>query len=191
LLIVGAVVLVVLIVGAVVGVVATRGGGGGGSATKTTRVPPPARSPATGSTAPAGQGKDVTLLEGRLMVAARPGWEPLESSADTATLKLVLREATARELLSTFIVTALPGGGSLDNTLSLPGGTGFAVPTSVGPLRATAMPGVTARVVAGIVRPRGTLFLSLSLFATDGKGFDVPLLEKLFTEQVVPALRIS
>ena len=39
------------------------------------------------------------------------------------------------------------------------------------------------------MRPTGSFFLSLSIFALDGKGLDVPTLQKLFTEQVAPQLR--
>jgi len=141
--------------------------------------------------APAGPGKDLTLLDGRLTVAARPGWEQLESSADTATVKLALPESTGRELLATLVVAALPGGGSLEQTLKVDGGTGFEAKSGAGPLQATAVPGPSSRVVAGTVRPSGTYFLSVSIFALDGNGLDVPLLKKLFTEQVAPALKFA
>lgn len=138
---------------------------------------------------PAAGGKDISLLAGLVVVTARPGWEQLESSADTASLRLDLRDGSGRELLSTLVLTNLPGGGSLDRTLSVDGGTPFEVPAKGGAIRATAVPGAAARVVAGTVRPGGTFFLSLSIFAIDGQGLEADTLRTLFTDQVAPALR--
>ncbi len=182
----------VLLVGAGVTVSATRGddrtdssasrAGGGPSG------PAGGAGPAGGPSAGPGTGNALTLLAGRLSVAARPGWERLESSDDTVTIKLALRDQGGRELLATLIVVTLPSASSLDTTLRADGGTPFEIQAAGGPMRVTAVPGAAARVVAGAVRPKATFFLSLSLFALDGRDIDVATLRKLFTEQVVPAL---
>ena len=146
--------------------------------------------PSSGGQAPrAGGGKELTVLAGRLVVAAPLGWEALESSDETVTIKLALREQAGRELLATLIIVTLPSAGSLDTTLRVQGGTPFELEAAGGPVRATAVEGAAARIVAGIVRPRATFFLSLSIFALDGRQIDLALLRKLFTEQVVPTLR--
>jgi len=188
--VVGAVV-ALLVAATVVVVVAKRDGGTPRSAGETATPAPARGGGATASSASPGAGESLTLLDGRLIVAARPGWEKLESSTDTASVKLALHEATGRELLATLIFAVIPGNGSLDRTLAVEGGTGFEAKTSTGPLRAMAVPGPSPRVVAGTERPNGTFFLSLSIFATDGNGLDLPLLKKLFTEQVAPALRFT
>ena len=45
------------------------------------------------------------------------------------------------------------------------------------------------QVLAGAARPSGRYLVSLSVFAMDGQGVDLALLQKLFTEQVAPQLR--
>ena len=188
-----AAVVALVLVGAAVTVLATRGedrtdsspsqaaGGPQGPAGGGSAAPGPSSGP--------GAGKELTLLAGRLVVAARPGWEALESSEDTVAIKLALREQGGRQVLGTLIVVTLPSPGSLDTTLQVDGGTSFDIQAAGGPMRVTAVPGAAARVVAGAVRPKATFFLSLSLFALDGRDIDVATLRKLFTEQVVPALR--
>jgi len=133
-------------------------------------------------------GQELTLLAGRVVVAARPGWQGLESSDETASVKLPL-VAAGREIPATMVLVVLPAAGSLDTTLRLDGGTSFEVPADGGNLRVTVAPGIDARVVVGVVRPSGTFFLSLSLFARDGKDIDVDTLRALFRDQVAPALR--
>lgn len=159
------------------------GGAGGAGGTASSGGKNGVKAPATAA------GTDIPLLDGRLTVVARPGWEKLESSTDTATVRLALPEANGRELLATLIVTALPGGGSLDRILAVDGGTPFEVTTGAGPLKATAVPGIAGRVVAGAVKPSGTFFFSLSVSGIDGLEVDAALLKKLFTEQVAPQLR--
>lgn len=177
------VVVVLLLVAAVAVAVVTSGGDGssGGSATGGDR----------GAKVPAGKaGTDLPLLDGRLVVVTRPGWEKLESSPETATLQLPLGEATGRDLVATFIVVALPAGSSLDRLVTADGGTAFEVTAGGVALRAAAAAtGVSGRVVAGAVRANATFYFSLSVSAFDGGPFDAALLRKLFTEQVAPQLR--
>lgn len=157
----------------------SRTGGSRQSAVPSLSAPPPA------------PGQDIPLLEGRLVVIARPGWEALESSTDTASVRLVLDEPGRRQLLTTLIVIALPGAGTLERTLARDGGTRFDVETRGGPVQATAVPGPAAQVVAGVVRADVAFVVSLSIVAEDGTDLDVALLMKLFTEQVAPQLRFS
>lgn len=183
---------VVLLAAAVITVaVVSRGGGTGGRAGGTGRAGTPGQGGTGGVSAPpAAAGNEIPLLDGRLVVVARPGWERLEASADTASVRLV-PEASGRELLATLIVTALPSGGRIDGILSAAGGTPFEVNTPTGTLQATAVPGIAGRVASGIVRPHATFFFSLSVFDPYGGELDVALLQKVFVEQVVPQLRIT
>jgi len=180
-----------LLVVSIIALVVIAGGDDESLKTKETAQVPPPQGGSPGTLAPpAAPGKELKLLGGRLVVAPRPGWEALESSDETATVRLALREP-GRDLLATLVIVTVPGAGSLDTTLKVDGGTPFEVPAPGGPVRATAAPGASARVVAGTVRPKGTFVLSLSLTAVDGKDIDAATLRKIFTEQVVPALKFS
>jgi hypothetical protein len=184
-LVVVAAVVGLLAVAVVAVAVVTSGDGGDGAATGPEAVGKGGQS----VTAPApAKGRDVPLLDGRLVVITPEGWEPLEASTDTASIRVNLREASGRELVATVIVTALPGGGSLDPLLTVDGGTPFEVKAAVGLLRATAVAG-RGQVLAAIAHGDATFLFSLSAFALDGNGLDAPLLQQLFTEQVVPQLR--
>ncbi len=158
-------------------------GGGGSQAVSTTRAPVPTQTP------PRGGGSELTLLAGRVVVAAGSGWQPLDGTDQTASVRLPLRDPTGRELLSILGIATLSSPRSLDTTLLLDGGTAFEVRGTDGPLRVTAQPGPAARIVAGAVRPRGTFFLNVSIFARDGREVDVATLRALFTDQIAPALR--
>jgi hypothetical protein len=176
-----AVVAALLLVAIVVAMVSSRGGGestgGGGS-----------RGGRTGTLPAAARGQELALLDGRLVVVAPEGWERLESTAETASIRVNLRDATGRELLATLVLTALPGAGPLDSTLTIDGGTRFEVTAGGGPIQGTVVPD-RGQVLAGAIRPDGRFLISLSVFALDGQPLDAALLQKLFTEQVAPQLR--
>ena len=176
---------VLLLVGAGIAVAVLtsgdEGGGGQGGARGASGGGKSTAAPA------AAAGSELTLLDGRLVVTAPPGWEQRESSADTGTVKLELR-LPGRELVATLVTVAMPGGGSLDNMLTVDQGSRFEVSTKEGPILATAVQ-ASGSVRAGAVRPRGSFYLSLSVFALDGAPLDVPTLQRLFTEQVAPQLR--
>ncbi len=138
---------------------------------------------------PTGSGTELTLMAGRVVVAARPGWEGLESFDDTASVRLALRGPAGRDLLTTMTIATLSSADSLDTTLKLDGGTSFEVKGPDRTLRVTVQPGPAARIVAGTVSPRGIFFVNLSIFALDGQDLDAPTLRTLFTDQVAPALR--
>lgn len=182
--IVAAVVVAALVlVGAVAAVLVSGGGDGEGAdvadgSTRTGR----SRAPA------AAVGKELPLLDGRLVIVTPEGWEPLESTADLASIRVNLREATGRELLGTLVVTFLAGEGSVDGLLAADGGQRFEVTANGGPVQATTV-APRGQVLAAAARPTGRVFLSLSVFALDGNGLDAALLRKLFTEQVAPQLR--
>lgn len=133
--------------------------------------------------------KEISLLDGKLLVDGRPGWSTLDSAPEAATLNVGLVGPPGRELLATLVATTVPGGGSLERTLTVDGGTRFEVKGRSGILQATAVPGSVARVVVGFTNAKTNFFLSLSIAATDGKPLEVPALKALFTEQVAPALR--
>jgi hypothetical protein len=154
------------------------GGGGGGGAGNGT---------AAGSSKPL-TGKDLPLLDGRLVVAAQEGWQQLDSSTDSATVQVQLKDAGGRELLATMVTAALPGAGSVDTVLKAEGATRFEAGANGMQLPSAAVPD-RGQVIAAAARPWGIVYLSLSVFALDGKGLDVPTLQKLFGEQVAPALR--
>lgn len=184
----GIVALAVVLVGAtaVAGTASRRDGGpggGGSQAVSTTRAPVPNQTP------PRGGGSELTLLAGRVVVAAGSGWQALDGTDRTASVRLPLRDPTGRELLSILGIATLSSPRSLDTTLLLDGGTAFEVRGTDGPLRVTAQPGPAARIVAGAARPRGTFFLNISIFARDGREVDVATLRALFTDQIAPALR--
>jgi len=192
--VVAAAVAVLLVAAVTVGVLATRDGGettvggadrGGG----TTQITGSASAPGGSQAPPSGTGTELNLLAGKVVVAARPGWEALETADNTASVRLALREASGRELLTTMTIATLSDPSSFDSTLKLPGGTSFEVKGTDGPLLVTAQPGPAARIVVGAARPKAAFFVNLSIFALDNKELDVPTLRKLFTEQVAPALR--
>jgi len=197
--VVAVVVVALLAVAATVGVLATRGGEsgdegaggetGGGRTTATTGAPGGAVTPGSSQAPPSATGAELSLLAGKVVVAARPGWDALETAENTASVRLALREANGRELLTTMTIATLSDPSSFDSTLKLPGGTSFEVRGTDGPLLVTAQPGPAARIVVGAARPKAAFFVNLSIFALDNKELDVPTLRKLFTEQVAPALR--
>jgi len=78
-------------------------------------------------------GIELTLLAGRFVVGARPGWEGLENAEDSASVRLVLNEPTGRRLLSTLTIATLSSPESFDSTLKLEGGTSFEVKGVDGP----------------------------------------------------------
>jgi len=166
-------------------VLASRGDGDGGDANGDGGSRAPVPSPTVTTAA----GTELSLLAGRVVVAARPGWQKLDSTDQTGSVRLALRDPAGRELLSTLGIALLSSPRSLDTTLRITGGTPFEVTGADGTFRVTAQPGPAARIVAGAVRPRGTFFLSITIFSVDGRDIDLPTLRKLFTEQVVPALR--
>jgi hypothetical protein len=175
-----------LLVVAVVGfVVLSRGGDGDGGAAGGGGGPG-GRSSAPAATA----GRDIALLDGRMTLVAPEGWEQGESSPGTASFKVELR-LPGRELVATLILSALPPGGTLDGLLTADGGTRFEIATKdAGVLQATVVP-PTGNIRAGASRPDATFFFTLSVFALDAQPpLDGPVLQKLFTEQVAPQLRL-
>ena len=186
----------VLLVGAVtVAVLITRvgdedavpGSAGGGVPSSVSRAP----APAAGASSPAAgrPGSELTLLAGRVVVAARPGWEALESSENNASVRLALKTSTGREVLATLTIVTLSDPSAFDTTLKVDGGTSFELTGTDGPFRVTVQPGLAGRIAAGAARPTGAFFLNLSIFALDGGALDAPTLRTLFTDQVAPALR--
>jgi hypothetical protein len=186
----------VLLVGAVTGAVlitrggdesAERGSVGGGAPSSVSRAP----APAAGASPPtAGRpGSELTLLAGRVVVAAQPGWEALESSENNASVRLALKTSTGREVLATLTIVTLSDPSAFDTTLKVDGGTSFELTGTDGPFRVTVQPGLAGRIAAGAARPTGAFFLNLSIFALDGGALDAPTLRTLFTDQVAPALR--
>ena len=184
----------VLLVGAVtVAVLFTRGGdegpdrgrAGGGAPSRVGGAPAP------GVSSPAADrpGSELTLLAGRVVVAARPGWEALESSDNNASVRLPLKTATGREVLATFTIVTLSEPSAFDTTLKVDGGTSFELAGTDGPFRVTVQPGLAGRIAAGAARPTGAFLLNLSIFALDNGALDAPTLRALFTDQVAPALR--
>lgn len=175
-----------LLVVVVVAVLVLSGGGGDGSGGNG------GSSGGSGSksSAPAASaGKELSLLDGRLIVVAPEGWEQREASADAATVKVELR-LPGRDLLGTLVTTAVPPRGDLEGLLTGPESTRFEVDTKgAGVLQGSVLP-ASGNVRAGVLRPDVTLFVSLSVFALDGQPIDGPVLQKLFTDQIAPQLRI-
>lgn len=166
-------------------VVSGRGGGEGGGGRGGGQSGGGGRSSAPAAAA----GRELSLLDGRLIVVAPEGWEQRDSSPDTASVKVELR-LPGRDLVATLVASALPPGGSLDDLLTAEGATRFEVVTKdAGPLQAAAVP-ATGSIRAGALRPNATFFFTLSVFALDGQPLDGPLLQRLFTEQVASQLRI-
>lgn len=157
----------------------------GGEPTTVANLP---LAPGTSQSPPSQPGVELTLLAGRVIVAARPGWQGLESGEGSASVRLVLKEPTGRGLLTTLTI-ALSSPDSFDSTLKLDSGTSFEVKGVDGPLRVTVQPGSIARIVAGADRPKAAFFLNVSIFSADGQDIDVPTLRSLFTDQIAPALR--
>ncbi len=192
----------VLLVGTVAAIVlVTRGGDegarpdSGGAPSRAGRAPapsragrPPAPSPGVSSPAAGRPGAELTLLGGRVVVAARPGWEALESSDDNASVRLPLTTSTGREVLATLTIVTLSGPSAFDSALRVDGGTSFELTGTDGPFRVTVQPGLAARIAAGAARPKGAFFLNLSIFALDGGPLDAATLRTLFTDEVAPAL---
>lgn len=188
----------VVVLGGVAAALVLGGGDGGNDAAGTDPAPGgtartiPGRTPAPpgSGAAPAGPGAELTLLGGKLVVAARPGWEALPDSAEnSASLRLQLQGPNGRPLLSTLTIATLSSASSFDTVLTLTGGTSFDVAGPDGPYRVTAQPGVGARIVAGADRKSAAYFMNLSISALDGVPLDVAALRALFTDQVAPALR--
>ncbi|MEO5679430.1 MAG: hypothetical protein ABIS47_07165 [Acidimicrobiales bacterium] len=188
LVIVGVAVALAVLAVAVVGLVVSRRGSGTDEA-KAPGVTGVTAAPPAGSGVPGGPGKELTLLGGRLVVAARPGWEQLDSAPDSASVRLALRGAPGQELLSTLSIATLSSASSFDTVLLIKDGTGFEVKGADGPYRVTVQPSPGARILAGAARPRGAFFLNVSISPLDGKALDVPTLRALFTDQIAPALR--
>ena len=138
---------------------------------------------------PGGPTTDLVLLGGRVVVAGRPGWTTLDSTPQTASVRLVLTDPNGRSLLSTMSIVTLSSPGSLDAILAGNGATGFEVAGADGPLRVAAQPGRAARLVIGAVRPRATFLVNVSIFAVDGQPLEVASLRDIATEQLAPALR--
>lgn len=178
---------VLLLVMAVVGVVVLGGGGGGAGSGGDGGS---SGGGGSKSSAPAASaGKELSLLDGRLIVVAPEGWEQREASADAATVKVELR-LPGRDLLGTLVTTAAPPRGDLEGLLTGPESTRFEVDTKgAGVLQASVLP-ASGNVRAGVLRPTVTVFVSLSVFALDGQPLDGPVLQKLFTDQIAPQLRI-
>ncbi len=176
-------------------VLSLRGTSQGGGTTPESRGVEPTTvanlplAPGTSQSPPSQPGVELTLLAGRVVVAARPGWQGLESGEDSASVRLVLKEPTGRGLLTTLTIATLSSPDSFDSTLKLDHGTSFEVKGVDGPLRVTVQPGSIARIVAGADRPKAAFFLNVSIFSADGQDIDVSTLRSLFTDQVAPALR--
>lgn len=175
---------VVLLVVAVVGALLVSRDGDGGSAGGR-----PAGSGGRSTAPGAAAGREVTVLDGRLIVVAPEGWEQLESLPDLASFKVELR-LPGRELVATLVSSALPTGGTLGGLLTVDGGIPFEVATrDAGPLQGVVVP-ATGNVRAAVIRPSATFFFTLSVFAMGGPPLDGPVLQKLFTDQVASQLRL-
>lgn len=185
-----AVAAVLLLVAVTIGVLVTRSGeeklAGPGP---TTATPSGNGSPPASSANPGEPGKELTLLAGKVIVAARPGWQGLENNENNASVRLALRGPNGRELLSTLTIVTLSGPEAFDAVLKLDGGTGFEAKGTDGPIRVTVQPGLSARIAAAADRPKAAFLVNISLFALDQQPLDVPTLRTLFTEQIAPALR--
>lgn len=173
-----------LLVVALVGFVVVNGRGSDGDAGGRS-----AKSGGKSSAGAAAAGKEVPLLDGRLILVAPEGWEQLDSKADSASVKVVLR-LPGQELVGTLVTAALPPGGTLDGLLTADGSTRFEVETKgAGQLQGAVLP-ASGNVRAGALRPNATFFLTLSVFALGGPPLEGSVLQKLFTDQVVPQIRI-
>jgi len=195
--VIAAIVAVVLVGAVTVAAVANRSGEGGAGTSTSAGSRPPSSVGKTAtatpgvSVAPSGRpGTELTLLAGKVVVAARPGWEVLaDPGENVGSVGIELRGPGGRALLGTLTIATLSDPSAFDTTLQLDGGTSFEFTGTDGPFRATAQPGLAGRVVAGASRPRGAFYMNLSVFALDNGALDALTLRQVSADQVAPALR--